>query len=72
MKRVVSVGIGFVVGIATLVGAPVASAGGGPGCTITGTSGPDLLQGTGGNDVICGLGGNDRIFAGDGNDTVRA
>ncbi len=40
------------------------------GCTITGTSGDDVLAGTEGNDVICGLEGNDRIFAGGGNDVV--
>lgn len=30
-------------------------------CTITGTSGDDVLVGTPGHDVICGLGGNDVI-----------
>src|SRR5919201_5111170 len=30
-------------------------------CTITGTSGADLLFGTNGRDVICGLGGNDML-----------
>jgi Ca2+-binding RTX toxin-like protein len=41
-------------------------------CTITGTSGQDLLMGTPGRDVICGLGGNDTIGAGGGNDVIRA
>lgn len=41
-----------------------------PGCTITGTSGPDILVGTPGDDVICGLGGNDTIDGLGGNDTV--
>lgn len=40
------------------------------GCTITGTSGSDVLFGTPGNDVICGLSGNDTLFPGGGNDTV--
>lgn len=53
---------------------------GGLSCTITGTSGDDLLPGTTGNDVICGLGGNDelvglagndRLDGGQGNDTLR-
>ena len=48
-------------------------------CTITGTSGSDVLQGTPGNDVICarsgsdiiyGLGGDDTIYADSGSDTV--
>lgn len=51
-----------------------------PGCTITGTPGPDLLFGTPGRDVICGLGGNDLIdglggndviYGGPGNDTIN-
>jgi Ca2+-binding RTX toxin-like protein len=29
------------------------------GCTVTGTSGADILRGTPGRDVICGLGRND-------------
>src|SRR5205823_12334678 len=40
------------------------------GCTITGTSGPDILLGTPGRDVICGLGGNDKIDGEGGNDLV--
>jgi Ca2+-binding RTX toxin-like protein len=38
-----------------------------PECTITGTSGNDVLNGTKGNDVVCGLGGDDQIkgLAGD-------
>jgi Ca2+-binding RTX toxin-like protein len=39
-------------------------------CTITGTSGPDVLIGTSGRDVICGLGGNDRLSGSGGNDVV--
>jgi Ca2+-binding RTX toxin-like protein len=39
-------------------------------CTITGTSGPDILFGTSGRDVICGLGGNDRIDGLGGNDIL--
>jgi Ca2+-binding RTX toxin-like protein len=45
--------------------------GGGGGCTITGTSGPDTLQGTAGDDVICGLGGNDVINGRGGNDVLK-
>ena len=53
---------------------------GGGGCTIRGTSGPDVLVGTaradvicglGGNDQIAGLGGNDRITGGPGRDLIR-
>jgi uncharacterized repeat protein (TIGR01451 family) len=40
--------------------------------TITGTSGPDVLQGTNHADVIAGLGGNDQIFGSRGNDVVCA
>ena len=48
-------------------------------CTITGTSGNDVLTGTDGDDVICGLGGDDIIrgkkghdilIGGHGNDTI--
>ena len=39
-------------------------------CTITGTSGPDVLRGTPGPDVICGLGGNDALDGGGGNDIL--
>lgn len=41
-------------------------------CTITGTSGDDVLTGTDGNDVICGGGGRDRISAKGGNDVLYA
>jgi Bacterial Ig domain/RTX calcium-binding nonapeptide repeat (4 copies)/Divergent InlB B-repeat domain len=49
------------------------------GCTIIGTSRPDVLRGTkrrdvicglAGNDVIRGLGGNDKILGGPGNDRL--
>jgi len=49
-------------------------------CTITGTSGNDLLRGTSGDDVICGRsgadvingkGGDDIIRGGEGNDILR-
>jgi len=62
---------------AVLTGAPPP---GGGGCTIRGTSGPDVLVGTahadvicglGGNDQITGLGGNDRITGGPGKDVIR-
>jgi RTX calcium-binding nonapeptide repeat (4 copies) len=62
---------------AQLTGAPPP---GGGGCTIRGTSGPDVLVGTaradvicglGGNDQITGLGGNDRITGGPGKDVIR-
>jgi Ca2+-binding RTX toxin-like protein len=39
-------------------------------CTITGTSGPDILDGTPGPDVICGLGGNDILRGFGGNDRL--
>jgi len=39
-------------------------------CTITGTSGNDVLNGTPGIDVICGLGGNDTINGLSGNDII--
>jgi hypothetical protein len=41
-----------------------------PVCTISGTSGDDVLVGTAGNDVICGLGGNDTISGKGGNDVL--
>ena len=41
-----------------------------PECTITGTSGDDVLVGTRGSDVICGLGGNDTIRGRGGGDIV--
>jgi FG-GAP-like repeat/RTX calcium-binding nonapeptide repeat (4 copies) len=52
----------------------------GAGCTVSGSSGGDVLTGTSGDDVICGLGGNDTIdgrggddvlLGGDGNDTLK-
>ena len=55
------------------------AAGAAPGCTITGSNGPNVIVGTpgsdficayGGNDVIRGLGGNDRILGGGGADRV--
>jgi Ca2+-binding RTX toxin-like protein len=46
------------------------SAGSGQLCTITGTSGNDVLNGTSGVDVICGLGGNDTINGLSGNDII--
>jgi Ca2+-binding RTX toxin-like protein len=42
----------------------------GPKCTITGTSGNDVLYGTRGNDVVCGLGGNDVIYSDAGRDVI--
>lgn len=39
-------------------------------CTLSGTSGRDLLIGTPGDDVICGRGGNDEIIARRGADLV--
>lgn len=42
-----------------------------PACTITGTSGRDVLRGTPGNDVICGQQGNDVIYGGGGRDVLR-
>ena len=50
---------------------PASSATAGTPCTITGTSGDDLLRGTNGPDVICGLGGDDRIRGRLGNDLLR-
>jgi Ca2+-binding RTX toxin-like protein len=41
-------------------------------CSITGTSGDDVLTGTSGADVICGLDGNDTIDGGDGTDACSA
>jgi Ca2+-binding RTX toxin-like protein len=42
----------------------------GPKCTITGTSGNDVLDGTPGKDVVCGLRGNDVIYTGSGRDVI--
>jgi Ca2+-binding RTX toxin-like protein len=41
-----------------------------PACTITGTSGDDVLTGTPGPDVICGLDGNDRLYGDGGSDVL--
>lgn len=60
-------------------GSPVVVAAG-EGCTVSGTSGDDVLVGTSGDDVICGeggddtirgLGGDDRLFGGAGNDVLE-
>ncbi|WP_284535056.1 Ig-like domain-containing protein [Nocardioides sp. T2.26MG-1] len=40
------------------------------GCTIVGTSGPDVLVGGPGADVICGRGGDDRLVGRGGDDTL--
>ena len=53
----------------TQVGATPADAA--PRCTITGTSGDDVLVGGPGDDVICGRAGQDRIFGGGGTDVLR-
>lgn len=45
---------------------------GGTGCTLTGTSGRDVLRGTPDRDVICGLGGNDRLLGKGGSDVLKA
>ncbi len=64
---------------AFLLNIPSTQAASRPACTITGTSGNDVLTGTNGNDVICGLaghdtinglGGNDIIIGGPGNDVL--
>lgn len=39
-------------------------------CTISGTSGDDVLRGTPKDDVICGFGGDDRILGGKGDDVL--
>jgi Ca2+-binding RTX toxin-like protein len=39
-------------------------------CTISGSSGDDVIVGTSGDDVLCGLEGNDRIEAQSGNDVL--
>jgi Ca2+-binding RTX toxin-like protein len=46
------------------------SSGGGGGCTVTGTSGDDVLEGTEGNDVLCGLGGDDVLVGNGGHDKL--
>jgi len=43
---------------------------GSPACTVTGTSGHDVLTGTRRSDVICGLAGNDTIDGRAGNDVL--
>jgi WD40 repeat protein len=40
------------------------------GCTISGTSGNDIIEGTSGDDVICGMGGDDTLKGRAGNDTL--
>ncbi|MCA1709317.1 MAG: hypothetical protein LC808_40980 [Actinobacteria bacterium] len=40
-------------------------------CTITGTSGNDVLRGTSGRDVICAGAGNDIVYGRGGNDVIR-
>jgi Ca2+-binding RTX toxin-like protein len=40
------------------------------GCTITGTTGNDVLSGTARNDVICGLAGDDLIIGANGHDLI--
>gem|GEM_PF-5845957 len=40
-------------------------------CTITGTSGPDVLRGTPGRDVTCGEGGDDTLIGLAGDDILR-
>jgi CSLREA domain-containing protein len=42
-----------------------------PSCTITGTSGNNVLEGTPGPDVICGFEGNDTLTGLAGNDILR-
>ncbi len=42
----------------------------GPGCSITGTSGPDVLVGTPGPDLICGQAGDDDIAGAGGDDVL--
>lgn len=42
------------------------------GCTVTGTSGRDVLRGTTDRIVICGLGGNDRLLGKGGSDILKA
>ena len=39
-------------------------------CTITGTTGDDIIVGTSGNDVICGLGGDDELRGQGGDDVL--
>jgi Ca2+-binding RTX toxin-like protein len=41
-----------------------------PRCTITGTSGNDLLVGTPGDDVICGMAGDDMLYGNGGDDAL--
>jgi hypothetical protein len=59
------------VGLVALGLSATASAAAPARCTITGTSGDDVLRGTSHRDVICGLGGDDRIAGGAGNDVLR-
>ena len=39
-------------------------------CTVSGTSGPDVLAGTSGDDVICGRGGDDQLIGRGGDDVL--
>ena len=57
--------------LVVLVASLSGNAAGETACTITGTTGNDVLIGTPGRDVICGLGGNDVIAAGPGNDVLN-
>jgi uncharacterized delta-60 repeat protein len=43
---------------------------GDPRCTITGTTGNDILLGTSGDDVLCGMGGEDAIDGAAGSDVL--
>jgi len=56
-------GSAYVVELAERIGPPA--------CTVTGTSGDDVLIGTPGSDVICGRGGDDVIYGLAGNDVLR-
>ncbi|MEZ5115694.1 MAG: Ig-like domain-containing protein [Candidatus Nanopelagicales bacterium] len=51
----------------TVTAAPPAE----PECTVTGTSGNDLLVGTPGRDVVCGLAGDDVLVGLGGDDVLR-
>ena len=39
-------------------------------CTVSGTSGPDVLAGSSGDDVICGRGGDDQLIGRGGDDVL--
>jgi Ca2+-binding RTX toxin-like protein len=74
--RVLVLGLSFFAGAVVVAVQPYLASGHTPNlnrpCTITGTSGADMLGGTSSSDVICGLGGNDTIGGGSGNDIIRA